>query len=129
MNARITVADIVDDLCTFVRIKTLEAGVAGRGGPFLIRTENSLPILGAIALDRDVLNSNSDSFYSLLLHEMGYCLGFGTIPRRCRRWACFGHHQPIVPAFWRAHINANCVTDDAPNQSAVQLIGGNELIA
>ena len=79
VNDRITVTDVVDDLRIFVRIKKLEEGVAGLGGPFQIRTENMLPILGAIALDRDELNSDLDSFYSLVLHEMGHCLGFGTI--------------------------------------------------
>ena len=79
VNDRITVTDVVDDLRIFVRIKKLEEGVAGLGGPFQIRTENMLPILGAIALDRDELNSDIDSFYSLVLHEMGHCLGFGTI--------------------------------------------------
>ena len=78
-NARITVADAVDDLRIFVRIKSLEEEIAGRGGPFLIRTENGLPILGSIEIDRDELNSDSGSFYSLVLHEMGHCLGFGTI--------------------------------------------------
>ena len=69
----------MDDLRIFVRIKNLEEEVAGIGGPLQIRTENMLPILGAIAIDRDELNSDLDSFYSLVLHEMGHCLGFGTI--------------------------------------------------
>ncbi|MDE2812803.1 MAG: hypothetical protein OXM01_07265 [Gemmatimonadota bacterium] len=79
VNARITVEDTVDDLRIFVRIKKLEEDVAGIGGPFWVRLGNKLPILAIIAIDQDELNSDLDSFYSLVLHEMGHCLGFGTI--------------------------------------------------
>lgn len=84
MESRIAVRDTVDDLRIFVRVKNLEEGVGGQGGPIWIRLSNLLPILATITIDPDELQSSNDRFYALALHEITHCLGFGTL------WNDFG---------------------------------------
>ena len=110
VEAQIAVRDTVDDLRIFVRVKNLEEGIAGQGGPFWIRESNQLPILATIEIDQDELQESDHSFYSLALHEITHCLGFGTL------WNDFGLLQnpstdnPLAdthfpgPAAWLAFI-------------------------
>lgn len=75
------VNEIVDDLLVFVRVRDLdgEGGVLGRAGPCLIRTENGIPLLGLIELDRADLGRDPQVLLNVLSHEMGHVLGLGTL--------------------------------------------------
>lgn len=79
VETQIAVRDTVDDLRIFVRVKNLEEGIAGQGGPIWIRLSNQLPILATITIDQGELQTSDDSFYALALHEITHCLGFGTL--------------------------------------------------
>ncbi len=75
------VKEIVDDLLVFVRVRDMDGagGVLGRAGPCLIRTENGLPVLGLIELDRADLDRDPQVIYNVLSHEMGHVMGLGTL--------------------------------------------------
>ncbi len=75
------VKEIVDDLLVFVRVRDLdgEGGVLGRAGPCLIRTENGIPLLGLIELDRADLGRDPQVIYNVLSHELGHVMGIGTL--------------------------------------------------
>ena len=81
MNATIRVNDQVDDLRIFVGVQPMDEEVMATGGPFLTRTGSGLPVVAAFVLNPDVLEGwmPDDDLYALILHEMGHCLGFGTI--------------------------------------------------
>ncbi len=75
------VKEVVDDLLVFVRVRDIDGagGVLGRAGPCLIRTENGLPLLGLVELDRADLDRDPQVIYNVLSHEMGHVLGLGTL--------------------------------------------------
>ena len=79
---RVVIKDeVLDDLRVFVTTED-RSGFWGRGGPFWIRGENKLPILGRILIDEDVLTTYRErdgSTLAVMLHELGHVLGFGTI--------------------------------------------------
>lgn len=71
---------IVDDVVIFVRIAPVE-GLA-EAGPCILRTTDSLPITASIWLDGDYFAHEPTSFLeTLVMHEMGHALGFGTLWR------------------------------------------------
>ena len=82
MNKYITVNTLVDDLILYVAVGSeMDEEVMGIGGPFLYREKTLLPVLAALVLNPNVLEGRmpDDDLYALILHEMGHCLGFGTI--------------------------------------------------
>ena len=63
---------------------SFDRGVAGRGGPRLLREESHLPVLGCMAFSQHGINLLVTG-----LHEIGHVLGFGTI------WEDLGfYHNP-----------------------------------
>ncbi len=64
----------IDDLRIYIGTLEEGGGVVGRGGPFLLRQETHLPVLGCMSFD--LSNAN---FLTTGLHEIGHVLGFGTI--------------------------------------------------
>ncbi|MGH7427129.1 MAG: hypothetical protein ACREJ4_01990 [Candidatus Methylomirabilaceae bacterium] len=73
----------VDDVLILARIDSIDgpAGVLGSAGPCFIRVPGSLTIMGRMTFDSaDVAAlSASGSLNSVILHEMGHVLGFGTL--------------------------------------------------
>ena len=63
----------IDDLRIYVSRKELE-GLAGYGGPALLRAETHLPVFGCM-----VFNSEAKNVQYLTLHETAHVLGVGTI--------------------------------------------------
>ena len=70
----------IDDLRILVTI--FDSGVAGWGGPMLLREESHLPALGCMAFSQHGI-----SLLVTGLHEIGHVLGFGTI------WDDLGFYQ------------------------------------
>ena len=71
----------IDDLRIYVIGRHLVGGIAGRGGPSVLRT-TGLPVIGCVEFDLEGVTSGSVSsltFPTLTLHEMGHVLGIGTI--------------------------------------------------
>ena len=62
----------IDDLR--ILVTSFDRGVAGWGGPTLLREESHLPVLGCMAFSRHGINLLVTG-----LHETGHVLGFGTI--------------------------------------------------
>ena len=84
LGKRVQFNGVVDDLHILFRIKTLPAGVGGRADVSWIRTDSKLPIIAEMAIDPSQATDamvDSGTFYKLVLHEIGHCLGFGTIWR------------------------------------------------
>ena len=81
LNATIRVNDVVDDVRIFVGVQPMDEEVWGAGTPLRIRFPSYLPSVAAFVLNPDVLEGwmPDDDLYALILHEMGHCLGFGTI--------------------------------------------------
>ena len=79
----IRVNDTVDDLRIFVRATSIDGSgdALGRAGPFWIRRDTSLPILGKICLDTADLQRIEDEglLRTVILHEMGHVLGIGAL--------------------------------------------------
>ena len=74
--------EVVDDLRVFVASADTDEGWAGRGGPFWIRGENKLSILGRIVIAESALTTSNEQSGHLLrtmIHELGHVLGFGTL--------------------------------------------------
>jgi hypothetical protein len=73
----------VDDVRIFARIDTIDGpgGVLGSAGPCFIRVPEGLTVLGRMTFDSaDVAALNAaGSLNSVILHEMGHVLGFGTL--------------------------------------------------
>ena len=81
LQSRVRVNDRVDDIRIFLRVRTLEEA-AGSAWVTWIRTDTKLPILAEMAIDPYYLNDDNitrKNFYKVILHEMGHCLGFGTL--------------------------------------------------
>ena len=72
----------VDDLLIFATVEPIDgpANIVGSAGPCIIRTTDSLPIIGTMRFD--VADSstldNRGLLNSVILHEMGHVLGIGT---------------------------------------------------
>ena len=73
----------VDDVRILARIDTIDGpgGVLGSAGPCFIRDPGGLTVLGQMTFDSaDVASLNAaGSLNSVILHEMGHVLGFGTL--------------------------------------------------
>jgi hypothetical protein len=73
----------VDDLLILVSVGRIDGpgNVIGSAGPCFIRVSNNLPVLGAMILDsRDLEDIEAEGLLStLILHEMGHVLGFGSL--------------------------------------------------
>jgi hypothetical protein len=73
----------VDDVVIFARIDSIDGpgGVLGSAGPCFIRVPEVLTVLGRMTFDSaDVAALNAvGSLNSVILHEMGHVLGFGTL--------------------------------------------------
>ena len=71
----------IDDLRIYVIARHLVGGIAGQGGPSVLRT-TGLPVIGCVEFDLESVTSESVSSLgsrNLALHEMGHVLGIGTI--------------------------------------------------
>ena len=86
LAAQIYVNDVVDDLRIFVAARDIDGsdGMIASTWPSEIRTYGWLPILAQIKYDTADLYRGTEYFYSVMLHEIGHALGFGTI------WRFFG---------------------------------------
>ncbi|MDX1393551.1 MAG: leishmanolysin-related zinc metalloendopeptidase [Gemmatimonadota bacterium] len=69
----------VDDLVVFVRV--IDIGALAESGPCLVRSDGGLPITATVWLDGPGRLSQLDPDFleSLVTHELGHALGFGTI--------------------------------------------------
>jgi hypothetical protein len=77
------VSQTIDDLLILVTLGTIDGpgGVLGSAGPCFIRNSNDLPVLGAMLFDtEDLEDIEAEGLLStLILHEMGHVLGFGSL--------------------------------------------------
>lgn len=83
LGTRIRVNDTVDDLRIFIRATSIDGSgdTLGRAGPFWIRGDTYLPILGKIWLDTADLQRIDEEgiLWPVVLHEMGHVLGIGAL--------------------------------------------------
>lgn len=100
------VAGPFDDLLIFVTIEPIdgEFGVLGQAGPCFVRDPGNLSVIGRMRFDEadmDLLEADG-SLQSVILHEMGHVLGFGTL------WTTFGFladsADPNTPAIEDPHF-------------------------
>jgi hypothetical protein len=72
-----------DDLLIFATIEEIdgEDGILGQAGPCFVRVPGDLTVIGRMTFDEaDMLALEADgSLQSVILHEMGHVLGFGTL--------------------------------------------------
>lgn len=77
------VNETVDDLLIFVTLEEIDGpgDILGSAGPCFIRTSNDLTILGAMRFDTaDLDEIEAEGLLpTVILHEMGHLLGFGTL--------------------------------------------------
>ena len=76
---------LVDDLLIYANLGNIDGagGTLGRAGPRLVRGGSSLPIVAYMQFDTSDLGSFSlEALQDLYLHEMGHCLGIGTLWNR-----------------------------------------------
>ena len=83
LQTRVEVQDVVDDLRVFVRIMDLGEDLIGSAAPTWVRVDGHFPILAEMAIAPE----SKDNF-SLILHELGHCLGFGSA-----MWEDLGLHN------------------------------------
>ena len=81
------VDETIDDVVIFAELKFIDGpfGILGQAGPCVIRS-GGLPALGIMVLDTSDLSmlEASGELETVILHEMGHVLGFGTL------WSNFG---------------------------------------
>jgi len=79
----VAVNEPIDDVLIFVQLVNIDGagGVLGAAGPCLIRTSNSLTAVGLMRFDTADLLELEDLglLESVIVHEMGHVLGFGTL--------------------------------------------------
>ena len=77
----VAITDEVDDIRIFVTSIASQDSFWGIGGAGRIRWQNKLPIWGYLALNETKIDDveRSDSFFTLAVHEIGHCLGFGSL--------------------------------------------------
>jgi hypothetical protein len=73
----------VDDVLIFVLLEPIDGagGILGQSGPCFVRTGSRLPVMGIMRFDTadlDFLQTNG-LLSTVMTHEMGHVLGFGTI--------------------------------------------------
>jgi leishmanolysin/Big-like domain-containing protein len=77
------VNEVVDDVIIFVSLDAIDGPgkILGQAGPCFIRNTSKFPILGLMHFDTaDIATLESNGqFQSVILHEMGHVLGFGTV--------------------------------------------------
>lgn len=75
--------ETIDDVVIFVTLDSIDGPgkILGQSGPCFIRQPGSLPLVGIMHFDTaDVaFLENNNAFTSVILHEMGHVLGYGTI--------------------------------------------------
>jgi hypothetical protein len=75
--------ETIDDVLIFASINVIDgpSGILGSASPCFIRTAGGLPLIGQMRFDiADVpALEASNSFGSVVLHEMGHVLGIGTL--------------------------------------------------
>ncbi len=73
----------IDDLMIFAAIDPIDGlnGILGQSSPCFLRDATSLPFLGLMEFDTADIDAlqTSGQLNSVILHEMGHVLGFGTI--------------------------------------------------
>ncbi len=77
-----TIRSTIDDIRIYVDFREIDGpgGTLGMAGPCIIRSANSLPIVGAMQFDiADLTGLTASDLLPLMLHEMGHILGIGTI--------------------------------------------------
>jgi hypothetical protein len=75
--------ETIDDIVIFVKLGPIDGPgkILGQSGPCFIRTVGKLPLIGIMQFDiadTATLDANGQ-FGTVILHEMGHVLGFGTI--------------------------------------------------
>lgn len=74
----VPVSQFINGIRVLLKLDTLPANVAGRGGPCVVRS-SGLPLLGTISLNLFNYNTLSDrKLDDLIQHEVGHVLGLGT---------------------------------------------------
>jgi hypothetical protein len=74
---------LIDDLLIFARIEPIDGvnGILGAAGPCILRSSNSLPVMGLMRFDvADVANMETNGqLRDVILHEMGHVIGIGSL--------------------------------------------------
>jgi hypothetical protein len=74
---------IVDDVLILVRLEPIDGAgsVLGASGPCYVRNTSTLPVMGLMRFDTADLDQleSAGLLETVILHEMGHVLGFGTI--------------------------------------------------
>ncbi len=81
----VKVFGLIDDLRIYARLTDIdgEGGTLGRAGPRLMRGQSKLPIVARMEFDTsDLGDFTPEALQDLFLHEMGHCLGVGTLWER-----------------------------------------------
>jgi hypothetical protein len=73
----------VDDVLILVNLISIDGpgGILAAAGPCYVRTTGSLTVMGLLRLDTDDLDQleSAGLLHSVVLHEMGHVLGYGTL--------------------------------------------------
>ena len=69
---------VVDDVAVLI---TTDPGITGGawGGVHMWRASNGLPLISYVILAENLLEESETVLEMVLLHELGHCLGFGTV--------------------------------------------------